>query len=178
MAAKKKAKKKATKKKATKKKVAKKTTKKKATKKKATKKKVAKKTTKKKATKKKVAKKKVVKAAAPKLVNADKLAKKVKKARTKSDITALLAESTGFSKKEIASVFEQLGHLISLDVGKKGPGVFNMPGLIKIVRVHKPATKARKGINPFTKEPMMFKAKPARNIVRVRPLKALKDSVQ
>ena len=68
--------------------------------------------------------------------------------------------------------------LIKFDVAKTGPGVFNLPGLLKIVRVHKPATKARKGINPFTREPMMFKAKPARNMVRVRALKALKDFVK
>ena len=177
MAVKKKAKKKATKKKVAKKKVVKKATKKKATKKKVVKKATKKKVVKK-ATKKKVAKKKVVKAAPVKLVGIDKLAKKVKKARTKSDTTSLLAESTGLSKKDVTAVFEQLANLISVDVGKKGPGVFNLPGLIKIVRVNKPATKARKGINPFTKEPMMFKAKPARNIVRVRPLKALKDSVK
>ena len=74
-------------------------------------------------------------------------------------------------------VLDQLSNLISLDVGKKGPGVFNLPGLLKIVRVSKPATKARKGINPFTKEPTIFKAKPARNVVKVRALKGLKDSV-
>ena len=170
-------KKKATKKKATKKKA----TKKKATKKKATKKKV----TKKKATKKKVTKKKATKKKATKKVasssaggNITKLATKVKKARTKSDTMGLLAESSGLSKKEVALVIENLAKLISHDVSKGGPGVFSIPGLVKIVRVHKPATKARKGINPFTKEPMMFKAKPARNTVRVRPLKALKDEVK
>mgnify|MGYP003948038867 CR=1 FL=1 len=62
-------------------------------------------------------------------------------------------------------------------MGKKGPGIFNFPGLMKIVRIYKPATKARKGINPFTKEPTIFKAKPAKNIVKVRALKGLKDMV-
>ncbi len=146
---------------------------KKATKKKAVKKATTKKTAKK-ATKKTV--KKTVAAAAG--VSIEKLASKVKKARTKSDILSLVAESAGLSKKDVTQALDQLGKLISLDVGKNGPGVFNLPGLLKIVRVHKPATKARKGINPFTKEPMTFKAKPARNLVRVRPLKALKDSVQ
>mgnify|MGYP000689706639 CR=1 FL=1 len=182
-------KKKATKKKATKKKVAtkkkatkKKATKKKATKKKATKKKVAtkKKATKKKATKKKATKKKAVKAvkAVVATESITKLAQKVKKARTKSDTLSLLAHSSGLTKKEVTLVLENMAKLISHDVGKGGPGVFALPGLVKIVRAHKPATKARKGINPFTKEPMMFKAKPARNIVRVRPLKALKDQVK
>ena len=56
-------------------------------------------------------------------------------------------------------------------------GVFSIPGFAKMVVIKKPATKARKGINPFTKEPMVFKAKPARKIVRARPLKAVKDAV-
>ena len=64
------------------------------------------------------------------------------------------------------------------NVGKKGPGVFAVPGLMKITVQHKPATKPRKGINPFTGQEMMFKAKPARNVVRIRPLKSLKDMVK
>lgn len=146
------------------KKVTKKATKKKVTKKKATKK-VAKKTATKPAAK--------VKVAQP----LSKVAQKVKKARTKSDIFGILAETSGLSKKEIVQVFDNLQELINIDLGKKGPGVFNFPGLMKIVRVTKPATKARKGINPFTKEPMVFKAKPARNVVKVRALKGLKEMV-
>lgn len=156
---------------ASKKKVAKKTTKKKVAAKKT--KAVAKK---KKVTTKKTATKKVAKATmAPQSV--DKVAKKVKKARTKSDIMGILAESSGLSKKEIVALFDNLSDLITMDLSKKGPGVFNFPGLMKIVRVTKPATKARKGINPFTKEPMTFKAKPARNVVKVRALKGLKEMV-
>ena len=60
-------------------------------------------------------------------------------------------------------------------MGKKGPGIFSLPGLMKITVVKKPATKARMGINPFTKEEQMFKAKPASRVVKIRPLKALKD---
>jgi len=52
-----------------------------------------------------------------------------------------------------------------------------LPGFAKFVVIKKPATKARKGINPFTKEPTMFKAKPARKLVRARPVKAIKDAV-
>ncbi len=96
---------------------------------------------------------------------------------TKSEILTSLSESTEFSKKEIAGVFDDLAALIGKNLNKRGPGVFTIPGLAKFKVVRKPATKARKGINPFTKEEMMFKAKPARNVVKILPLKALKDMV-
>jgi len=60
-------------------------------------------------------------------------------------------------------------------VGKKGPGLFVLPGLMKIMVIQKPASKAHKGINPFTKQEQMFKAKPARKVIKVRALKALKE---
>ncbi len=94
-----------------------------------------------------------------------------------AEIHAALAEETGLSKKEIASVFDELGDLLEKNLGKRGPGVFNLPGLLKVKVVRKPATKARMGINPFTKEETMFKAKPARNVVKILPLKGLKDMV-
>ena len=100
---------------------------------------------------------------------------KARKPLTKSEIQNGLAEATGLSKKEIGSVFDALSDMISANLGKKGPGVFNIPGLMKIAVQHKPAVPARRGINPFTKEEQMFKAKPARNVVKVRPLKGLKD---
>jgi nucleoid DNA-binding protein len=96
---------------------------------------------------------------------------------TKSEILASLAESTGLTKKEVASVFEDLATLIGKNLKKSGPGMFSIPGLSKIKVVRKPATKARMGINPFTKEEVMFKAKPARNVVKILPLKGLKDMV-
>ena len=96
---------------------------------------------------------------------------------TKSAIYSELAERTGLSKKEVTGVMDALTDLIGEQVGKKGPGTFNVPGLMKITITHKPATKARKGKNPFTGEETMFKAKPARNVVKVRPLKGLKDMV-
>ena len=99
------------------------------------------------------------------------------KPMTKTDILSSLAESTGLTKKEIGGVLEELGALIGSNLGKRGPGVFNVPGLMKVKVVRKPATKARMGINPFTKEETMFKAKPARNVVKIQPLKALKDMV-
>ena len=134
-ATKKKVSKKKTTKKATKKKTTKKATKKKTTKK-ATKKKTTKKATKKKTTKK--ATKKKATTAAPVSKSVASVAKKVKKARTKSDTLSVLADATGMSKKDVALVLEKLGDLISLDVGK-GPGVFTIPGLVKVVSVHKPA---------------------------------------
>jgi nucleoid DNA-binding protein len=103
--------------------------------------------------------------------------KAVNKPRTKSEILTALADNTGLARKDVGALFNALGEVIGLDVGKKGPGIFTVPGLMKITRVHKPATKARKGINPFTGEEQMFKAKPARNVVKVRALKALKEMV-
>ena len=94
---------------------------------------------------------------------------------TKSEILASIAETTELSRKQVASVFEALSGLIKKNVGKKGPGQFVVPGLMKIVVIQKPATKAHKGINPFTKQEQMFKAKPARKVIKVRPMKALKD---
>lgn len=99
------------------------------------------------------------------------------KPRTKSQIYTDLAESTNLSRKEIAGVFEAMGGLIKKDLGGRGPGIFTVPGLMKIKRIHKPATKAREGVNPFTGETMMFKAKPARSVVKVLALKGLKDMV-
>lgn len=99
------------------------------------------------------------------------------KVRTKTEVFGELAESNELSKKQVASVFDGLANLIKADLGKRGPGVFTVPGLMKIKVIHKPATKARKGINPFTGEEMMFKAKPARNVVKVLALKNLKSMV-
>jgi nucleoid DNA-binding protein len=97
------------------------------------------------------------------------------KAATKSEILAGIAEATELSRKQVASVFDALSGQIEKNVGKKGPGTFVVPGLMKIVVIQKPATKARKGINPFTKEEVMFKAKPARKVIKIRAMKALKD---
>ncbi|MEM9082882.1 MAG: HU family DNA-binding protein [Planctomycetota bacterium] len=99
------------------------------------------------------------------------------KARTKSEVLATIADHVGISKKEVASVFDVMGEMIAADLKKGNIGSFNVPGMMKVTVQRKPATKARKGINPFTGEETMFKAKPARNVVKVRPLKALKDKV-
>ena len=97
------------------------------------------------------------------------------KAPTKSEILASIATTTELSRKQVAAVFDALAGMIGKNVGKKGPGTFVVPGLMKIVVIQKPALPARKGINPFTKQEQMFKAKPARRVIKVRPLKALKD---
>lgn len=98
------------------------------------------------------------------------------KPSTKSEIYTYISERTSLKKKEISSVFEALSNMIARDL-KRGAGVFNVPGLMKIKAVHKPAVPERRGINPFTKEETTFKAKPARNVVKVQPLKGLKDMV-
>jgi nucleoid DNA-binding protein len=97
------------------------------------------------------------------------------KAATKSEILTNIASATELSRKQVASVFDALGEQIKAAVGKKGPGIFAVPGLMKVIVVTKPATKARMGINPFTKQEQMFKAKPARKVIKIRPLKALKE---
>lgn len=97
------------------------------------------------------------------------------KVLTKSEILASIAENTQLSRKQVASVFDSMSDLIKKSVCKKGSGIFTVPGLMKIMVIEKPAVKAHKGINPFTKQEQMFKAKPARRVIKVRPLKALKD---
>src|SRR4051794_25205233 len=97
------------------------------------------------------------------------------KAASKSEILNSIAEQVGLSRKQVAATLDALSGLIKQNVGKKGPGIFTVPGLMKITVISKPAVKARKGINPFTKQEQMFKAKPARKVIKVRPLKALKD---
>ena len=97
------------------------------------------------------------------------------KAATKSEIITNIAATTELSRKQVASVFDALADQIKAALGKKGPGLFVMPGMLKVMVIQKPAVKARKGINPFTKQEQMFKAKPARKVIKVRPLKALKD---
>ena len=99
------------------------------------------------------------------------------KARTKNEIFTELAASTGLARKEVASVFDEMRDLIKKDISKRGPGIFTIPGLLKLQVVRKAATKKRKGINPFTGEEAIFKAKPARNVVKARPLKGLKELV-
>lgn len=101
----------------------------------------------------------------------------VSKTFTKSEILSTIAEATGLAQRQIGTVIEALHNVIERHVKKGGPGNFVLPGLLKVQVVHKPAVKARKGVNPFTGEEMMFKAKPARNVVKVKALKRLKEMV-
>ena len=94
---------------------------------------------------------------------------------SKSQLIERIATTSELSKRDVKTVMDTL-----VDVGHKElkkNGIFLVPGFAKFVVVKKPATKARKGVNPFTGEEMMFKAKPARKIVRARPVKAAKDAV-
>jgi nucleoid DNA-binding protein len=99
----------------------------------------------------------------------------VSEAMTKTALLAEIATNTGLAKKDVQAVFDELAVAIERHVKKKAIGEFTLPGLMKVVVQNKPAVKAKKGRNPFTGEEMMFKAKPARNVVKVRPLKKLKD---
>ena len=100
-----------------------------------------------------------------------------KKPPTKSEILNQIAADTKLTRKDVAAVLGSLEGLISKELKPRGAGYFNLPGLLKIKVVKKPARKARKGINPFTGEEMMFKAKPASKGVKVLPLKGLKSMV-
>ena len=123
-----------------------------------------------------VAKKKVKKASTKKPTPARKITA-VKEPMTKSAIMEKMAQNTELTKKQVSSVIDELSILIERHIKKPSPGKFILPGLMKIEVKRKPATKARKGINPFTGEETMFKAKPARNVVKIRPLKKVKDMV-
>lgn len=120
------------------------------------------------AAKKKAAKKKAAAAVVKKI-------KAIKDPYTKSQLIATLSEQTELSKKQVSSVLSCLADTIEGHIKRNGAGVFTMPGLMKLKVVRKPATKARKGINPFTGEETVFKAKPARNVVKILPLKAVKE---
>lgn len=105
-------------------------------------------------------------------------AKTFKDPCTKSQLISTLADSTNLSRKDVTAVIAELSGVIEGHLKKNGAGIFVLPGMLKIKRVTKPATKARKGINPFTGTEMMFKAKPARNVVKILPLKAVKEMVK
>lgn len=100
---------------------------------------------------------------------------KVSKALTRAQQVAYISEQTSLSKRDVNAVLDCFEPMIASHL--RGPGQINLAGLMKVVAVRKPATKAREGINPFTGEKTMFKAKPARNVVKVRALKRVKDLV-
>ena len=114
---------------------------------------------------------------APAAKAAPAVVKPIAERQNKTQMLQQIADSTELSKKQVQAVLDELTNIIEGHIKKKGVGEFVFPGLLKITTVKKPATKARKGIKPFTGEEVMFKAKPASTAVRVRPLKKLKDMV-
>jgi DNA-binding protein HU-beta len=98
-----------------------------------------------------------------------------KKAPTKSEILSQISKSTGLSRQQVDGVLDSLNGIIRKSL--RANEVFTFPGLLKMKVVKKPATKAREGVNPFTGEKMMYKAKPASKKVRILPLKNLKAMV-
>jgi nucleoid DNA-binding protein len=104
------------------------------------------------------------------------MADEKKKALTKSELYANIAEQTGLTKKQVGAVFDSLVGEVQKALSKKGPGTFGLPGLAKITLKYSKATPAQKNVpNPFKPGEMMDKAaKPAKYSVKVRPLKALK----
>jgi nucleoid DNA-binding protein len=116
-----------------------------------------------------------------------KTAKPSKSAKPKSDgannsmkkmeLFTILAEAAQIRKKQVETLFTSLSDVIASQIGKKGPQQFIIPGIAKIVVKRKPATKARKGISPLTGQEMIIKAKPACDVVKIRPLKNLKEMV-
>ena len=95
----------------------------------------------------------------------------------KSQFVATLAEQSGLDKKQATAALDTINTIVAQELGKNGPGEILIPGLLKLNIVEKPATPKHEGINPFTKEPMTYKAKPARKVIKVRTLKALKDAI-
>ncbi len=94
---------------------------------------------------------------------------------SKSELIGKIAEEHSLSKRDVKGVIESVAAIGYKELKKSG--AFVVPGFAKFVVVKKPATKARKGINPFTKEETIFKAKPARKVIKARPVKGVKDAV-
>src|ERR1019366_7365077 len=90
-------------------------------------------------------------------------------------VASWLQLANNMTRKDVNGVIESLAKMGYMELKKSG--AFLVPGFAKFVVIKKPATKERSGINPFTKEPTLFKAKPARKIIRARPVKAAKDAV-
>jgi nucleoid DNA-binding protein len=105
----------------------------------------------------------------------DKKLTAVREAFTKAQLLSAIAEDTGLTKKDVGAVLESLGNQIERHLKPRGVGTFTLPGLLKLSVTKKPATKERKGVNPFTGEAMTIAAKPARRAVKARILKGLKE---
>jgi DNA-binding protein HU-beta len=94
---------------------------------------------------------------------------------SKSELIQKIADAHSLSRKDVKAVIESLATVAYKELKKTG--TFLLPGFAKFIVIKKPATQERAGINPFTKEPTVFKAKPARKSLKVRPVKAAKDAV-
>lgn len=114
---------------------------------------------------------KVAKAAAPKKMPA------IKEPLTKGGMIKTITDLTALPKKDVVSVIDSFTQVVEHHVKSKGPGTFTLPGILKINVVKKAARPARQGINPFTGEPIMIKAKPAHKVVKIKALKRLKEMV-
>lgn len=100
------------------------------------------------------------------------------KPMTKTEVINALADSTGLTKQQVNEFIDQLTALIATNLKEGGPGIFNLPGILKFKAVRKEAKPEREGPDPFTGEMRTFKAQPAKNVVKVTALKKLKDAVQ
>jgi nucleoid DNA-binding protein len=96
---------------------------------------------------------------------------------TKSQFVAALAEKTGVTKKQASAMLDAMNSIIVKQLGKQGPGEVTIPGLLKLTVKDKPAVPEHEGVNPFTKQPTIIKAKPASKTVKARSVKALNDAV-
>jgi nucleoid DNA-binding protein len=101
-----------------------------------------------------------------------------KKRMTKSEFVGAIAKKSGLEKKQVTVALVALNEVVYKELSKGGAGEVVLPGLIKLVTVKKPAVPAREGINPFTGQPAVFKAKPASKVVKARPVKQLKDAIK
>lgn len=97
------------------------------------------------------------------------------KRMSKTEFVEAIANQTGLEKKQVSAVLDGMNSVVYQELKAQHEVV--IPGLLKLVTINKPAVPAHEGINPFTKEKTMFKAKPARKVIKPRPLKALKDAV-
>ncbi len=97
---------------------------------------------------------------------------------TKAKLIAAISEDTGLTRREVTGVFDSMSNLMHRHLKKRSAGTFTLPGLAKFSVSAKKATRARKGINPFTGEPTTFAAKPARRVVKIRALKGVKEMAE
>jgi nucleoid DNA-binding protein len=99
------------------------------------------------------------------------------KRMNKSQFVTAMTEKSGLNQKQASSALDAINMIVVDQLGKRGPGEVLIPSLLKLNVVDKPATKQHEGVNPFTKEPMTYKAKAAHKVIKARLLKALKDAV-